>query len=521
MEQPKAIIYCRVSSDRQVKEGHGLDSQEQRCMNYSKGKGYRVVNIFRDEGVSGALLERPAMKELMGFLDKNPFDKYIIIFDDLSRFARDIETHYKLRTSISVRNATIECVNYKIEDNPEGKFIETILAGKAQLDREQNKRTVMQRMKARMERGYWCLCPPTGMAFIKTPEHGKLLSLKEPEASVIKEALEGFASGKLARQVDVQRFLQANASILNKQKVHLQFVKRVLTQVLYTGHLEYAPWEIKRCKGHHEGFISIELFDKISNKLKRPEKKLHSTDSVQFPLRRLVTCSACGKKMTGSRNKGKYKYYSNYTCNNAQCAAKPKNISKKVLEDTYEELLKKVTPKKEVIALAKAIASDSWNSARKNMEMKNRSSQSMKQKKEVEIETLLEFIPKASNETVRLRYEQRVEDLSGEIEEINRSTLNDKDVDFEEALVEVLDFVGTPLKYWKKTDMEGKHMLHSLIFSENLAYNAQDGFGTPKVSLPFQLNSQLGSVNKVLVEMAGVEPASKKLARHVYQHSPL
>ena len=40
-----AIIYCRVSSSRQVQEGHGLDSQESRCRNYAKLKGYPVVAV--------------------------------------------------------------------------------------------------------------------------------------------------------------------------------------------------------------------------------------------------------------------------------------------------------------------------------------------------------------------------------------------------------------------------------------------------------------------------------------------
>ena len=46
---PKSVIYCRVSSDRQVKEGHGLDGQELRCRKYSDEHGYEVAAVFRDE----------------------------------------------------------------------------------------------------------------------------------------------------------------------------------------------------------------------------------------------------------------------------------------------------------------------------------------------------------------------------------------------------------------------------------------------------------------------------------------
>ena len=45
---PKSIIYCRVSSDRQVREGHGLDGQELRCRAFARERGYEVVGVFRD-----------------------------------------------------------------------------------------------------------------------------------------------------------------------------------------------------------------------------------------------------------------------------------------------------------------------------------------------------------------------------------------------------------------------------------------------------------------------------------------
>ena len=44
----KAIIYCRVSSDRQVKEGHGNDGQENSCRRFADSRSYQVVKVFKD-----------------------------------------------------------------------------------------------------------------------------------------------------------------------------------------------------------------------------------------------------------------------------------------------------------------------------------------------------------------------------------------------------------------------------------------------------------------------------------------
>ena len=67
----QAVIYCRVSSSKQVREGHGLEGQEKRCYDYAVSKGYSVVDVFREEGISGAVTNRPAMRRLLEFLEEN------------------------------------------------------------------------------------------------------------------------------------------------------------------------------------------------------------------------------------------------------------------------------------------------------------------------------------------------------------------------------------------------------------------------------------------------------------------
>ena len=74
----------------------------------------------------------------------------------------------------------------------------------------------------------------------------------------------------------------------------------------------------------------------------------------------------------------------------------------------------------------------------------------------------------------------------------------------------VLDFVGTPLKYWQEGDLKEKQLVQRLIFTEDLSYDAQNRFGTPKLSLPFALNMDSNKGETCMVEMAGIEPASKE-----------
>ena len=247
------LIYCRVSSKKQRVEGHGLETQEHRCQQRAFERGYPVERVFPDDYTgAGDFMKRPAMKELLEYIDSHPENDYVVIFDDLKRFARDVEFHIKLRQAFRIRNVTIECLNFHFDETPEGKFAELVLAGNAELEREQNKRQVLQKMKARLEKGYAVFCQPTGFEYIESKLHGKILSPK-PEARIIQEALEGFANDTFLRQIDVQSFLEKHKGAFKKKQIHLELVKRILTEISYAGYIEYEPWGVTRRKGHHEG----------------------------------------------------------------------------------------------------------------------------------------------------------------------------------------------------------------------------------------------------------------------------
>ena len=87
-DKQHAVIYCRVSSKKQATEGHGLDSQESRCREYAESKSYHVDVAFPDDVSGGGdFMKRPGMVALLSYLDAQPHENYVVIFDDLKRFA--------------------------------------------------------------------------------------------------------------------------------------------------------------------------------------------------------------------------------------------------------------------------------------------------------------------------------------------------------------------------------------------------------------------------------------------------
>lgn len=512
-EYTKAVIYCRVSSEKQVKEGNGLDSQEHRCREYALSLGLEVESVFRDEGISGGLFDRPAMKALLGYLDGHWQDKYIVIFDDLKRFARDVEVHLRLKSEMNGRQAKLRCPNYNFDDSAEGEFVETIFAAQNELERKQNRRQVCQKMKARVERGYWCFCQPTGYEFRKDKEHGKLLFPVHPVADLIAEGLEAFADNRLLDQGDLLRFYRSKNlhGLLGRKQVYFELVKRMLTESLYAGIVEYQEWGISRRKGHHKGIISEETFDRIQDKLRKKARKVWKSDGAEFPLRRLVDCIICGKTMTGSSNRSKNpnKSYPHYTCNNKECSANPKNITASKVEADYVKMLEGIAVDRELLKMAEMVVTRIWENKVKNASSDRAASETEIRSLEAQIDEYINLIPAARSDSLKARYEAKIEGLDQRVRDIKFALQNKKEPDFAEALRLVLKFLGTPAETWSNAVRELKTLVHSMIFEENPKYALQTGFGTPSLSLPFLIKEHVSDVNCELVEVAGITPASR------------
>src|SRR5581483_10616265 len=149
------LVYARVSSKRQELDGTGLQSQEGRCIKELASLDVPYEKSFFDSYSGGGdFMKRPAMRAMLAYIDANPHKQFLVVFDDLKRFARDVEFHLKLKAAFKVRGVGLRCLNYNFDESPEGRFSETVIAAQAELERHQNRRQVIQKQKSRLELGY-------------------------------------------------------------------------------------------------------------------------------------------------------------------------------------------------------------------------------------------------------------------------------------------------------------------------------------------------------------------------------
>ncbi len=487
----KAVIYCRVSSKAQVKRGDGLNSQETRCRQYADYKEYSVIKVFKDD-LTGKVSNRPGANAMLSFLEKNRNDPHVVIIDDVTRFARRVPVHFKLREAIALAGGILESPSVEFRDDADGELHEYILASVSQHQSRKNAEQTVNRMQARCYNGYWVFQPPIGYKYKKFEGRGKVLVRNEPIASIIQEALEGFALGRFDTQVEVKRLLESQPDFpkdLPNGKIRNQRIKEILTRVTYAGYIEVPKWDIPLREGHHEGIITLQTHQKILNRLKSgarvPARKNINAD---FPLRGFVTCGDCEKPLTAcwstSKTGKKHPYYS---CYNRACESNRKSIPRDRLEAEFETILTQLKPSEGLFEIVRVAFKSAWSQRLVQVEALKQSMQRETIKIEKQIEQLVDRIVDSPSPTAISAYERRIAKLEKEkliAAEKLRNSGKPKHT-FDELFELALNFLSNPWNLWVSGQISLRKTVLRLAFAERMAYRRNEGFRTPQVSEPF------------------------------------
>ncbi len=505
-----AVLYCRVSSVKQTTQGDGLSSQETRCREYAKFKRYEVVRVFKDDA-SGSLINRPGMQSMLSYLRKHKSKPHIVIIDDISRLARGLEAHLQLRGAIAKVGAILESPSIEFGEDSDSVLVENLLASVSQHQRQKNSEQTQNRMRARLQNGYWVFQAPVGYHYQRVSGQGKILMRSEPIASILQEALEGFASGRFQLQAEVKRFLESHPEYPRDRKgeVRNQQVKELLTRAVYAGYIEAPKWGVSLRPGKHEGLISYETFRKIEDRLnahaKTPARKNLNQD---FPLRGFVTCGHCEEPLTANWSKGRNARYAYYLCRSKNCDNYGKSIKREKLEGEFEALLHKLKPTEGLFTVSRMMFEDLWNYRIQSQKSQKVSLETEIRNIDKKIEQLLDRIVEADSSNVIRAYENRIRDLEAKkIEMKEKIACCGKPIrDFDETFRTAMDFLSKPHKLWCSEHLEDKRAVLKLTFTDRLAYIQNEGFRTAKTTLPFKVLGGFSEGENKMAPRRGFEP---------------
>ena len=128
--EPTAIIYIRVSTQKQAEAENGLDAQKADCVAYAEKNGFCVGGVFVDAGVSGGaeLQDRPGLMSAIESLKKGS----VLLVAKRDRIARDVLNNAVIEKMVSNKKSSIISADGAGNGNdPAAALMRNILAAMA------------------------------------------------------------------------------------------------------------------------------------------------------------------------------------------------------------------------------------------------------------------------------------------------------------------------------------------------------------------------------------------------------
>ncbi len=358
----KAVIYCRVSSKEQV-DGTSLESQEIACREYAARNRIDVARVFVERGESAKFADRTQLLELLAFCRDKANAVDCLLVWKVDRLARNVGDHFSIKASLLKQNVRVVSVTEPIDAKPEGKLLETILAGFAQFDNDVRAARTVQGLRRKLQEGLFPWMAPLGYRTVtlgqKKTEPDQPV---QPTFRILQGAWEDFATGKylkveILRKVTAQGLRAKSGKPLSKQSLD-----NIFADPFYAGILR-DPWSGEEFTGRHLPMVSRAAFAKVQLILGKSAMAVpHRNLRPEFPLRAFARCANCESPLTGSFSRGRASVYPYYHCFHRTCDPRG-NYPLASVHDEFRLFLNDVSPDAPIIEKLKhrvAHAADAW-----------------------------------------------------------------------------------------------------------------------------------------------------------------
>lgn len=326
----RVVIYIRVSTEEQAKEGYSLDAQKERLLNFCKSQeGWGIVEVYVEEGRSAKDLNRPELQRLLKDANNGKFD--VVLVYRLDRLTRSVLDLYELlqlfeKNSIKFKSAT------EVYDTTTamGKLFITIVAALAQWERENLSERVRFGMEQLVREGRWHGGPvPFGYTWT-----GETMEIVEEEYKTLRELRKIYMSGEGLGST--AKFLNALGLNRRGKPWSAQSVWYTLDNPFYAGKMRYGE---KKKNGKYasrkkEQLVNViwsktnfptvytwEEYQEHKSRMKRKEFYGHSKKR-EYLFTGVLRCARCGATLIGRPYRNtkadgtKTEHVYNYICSN-------------------------------------------------------------------------------------------------------------------------------------------------------------------------------------------------------------
>lgn len=323
----RAAIYARVSTERQERQ-QTIDSQLDalRAWAHNAGHDLNEAHVFRDEGYSGARLDRPALDALRDAVRDREVDIVGVLAPD--RLARRYAYQVLVLEEFRRVGCNIAFCNRAISDDPGDQLLLQIQGAVAEYERallgERFRRGKLQKARAGQFLG---VRPPYGYRYLPcSQEGGGRLVVDEAEAELVRLLYGWLVEERMTVRQIIKRlnlgpwFPRCGRRSWSSSTVHHILADPVYAGTAYANRYEYVPAQKPRSrkpnyhgKGHRRlrpkdqwiaipvpALVDQDTWDRAQAQLTRNAAlSFRNNKRHDYLLRCLLTCGTCGLAMFG------------------------------------------------------------------------------------------------------------------------------------------------------------------------------------------------------------------------------
>jgi site-specific DNA recombinase len=309
--QKRCLIYVRVSSAEQATAGHfSLAAQEELCRRHAFSLGLAVTDVLRDEGASGRTSDRPGFRKLMEYTSTSQSsDIAAVLVQDTSRLVRNSVEYLLFRRELEKRGiALIAVTQPHLDASPEGRLMDTIVAGINQYQSEEKGRRVALAMRKKFDEGWWPHLAPLG--YRNAVRAGRHIVVPDPERfPLISLAFEEYATGRYSQEQLGQLVRQRGLCGRHGSPLARVTLNSLLKNPFYFGVMK---WNGLMQPGKHQPATTKELWERCQGVTAEHNRSATRIRQHAFLLAGMVRCAVCLNLQTRSVVRAKNKRY--YHC---------------------------------------------------------------------------------------------------------------------------------------------------------------------------------------------------------------
>lgn len=333
-------IYSRVSTDKQLIDGFGIDVQRKELLEEVQKKGYSYGE-YNDMGITGTSIDkREDLKRLLEDVEKGKIDEVWVT--KLSRLGRNTRDVLNIIHVFERNNVVFKSIRDGIDtSNSMGKIMLQFMSIVSEMERDIIMETTKAGLDYRASLGKIYGCKAIlGYDRIGSGKNS-YLEVNVKESKTIKMIynlyLKGHGYKAICNELNGMKLKSKEGNPFS-----INAVKGILSNPLYVGKIRYnlfKDWNTKRRKGVqsdedvilvdglHQNIISKAKWNKVQKRMKN-NRQTKIIQKEYYQLTGLLKCPKCGSKMIGTRSKYKYKdrsdIYRYYVCSNYH--SKGKNV---------------------------------------------------------------------------------------------------------------------------------------------------------------------------------------------------